>query len=114
MVDETPATPTQPQVPPPTTKVGSYVSIGLVLATLAIVGGSQFFKKKPEVPVAPVVTAPVQQAPTPVPAVSEGTPTAGVNDLPLDKNTLCDQDCKKIGYLFGAWGKSACHCLNEY
>lgn len=32
----------------------------------------------------------------------------------LDKNTLCDRECKKLKYQMGAWGVQACKCWTEY
>ena len=91
-----------PSVPPivvttPKSNVATYIGMAAVVAGVASLWVFTTPKK---------VLPPVAQAP----ATPEEVDAAVI----MDRNTICDQECKKLKYTLGRWGIKACHCLNEY
>lgn len=84
---------------------------GLAVGVIALIVGSITTAKKTPVakPVAVVEQPAVELTPNDVVVKQEVA-----KDLPLDRNTVCDLECKKLKYTIGRWGLNACHCLNEY
>lgn len=97
--------------------VGTYAGW---IALLAAVGGLFYYTTpKPTIP-DPIIIAPKVEI-QPTPAQVEATTSKDAADvaetesqkIPVDKNTICNQECKKLKYDFGAFGKDACHCWQE-
>lgn len=128
VVTPQPELPPLPQLPvtPPQLSYPSLTAVyGILGFIIVLLIGGWFIvarQLKTETPKAevtqPVETPVVQQAALPV-VPSVPPPTPAIVLLPqteatvFDKNTLCDRECKKIGYTFGAQGPNACHCLRE-
>ena len=123
--------PPKPPKPPPATpenRTGLFLTWGSAAVGIGLIAFLLLHKPTP-IGVEPVAPSPQATAPTPVKSGTEPPPIAPENPdvgsapdpvvkpkpttAPLDKDTICNEACLKLGYERGVW-LEACRCLKVY